>query len=139
MKLSSGSRRKLCRLLILFFIISATGWLIPSLARADNLPVKDPAAAGLKEKPHPVCNLFTVEQLYAAIKDGDEQGLAFDLTGITTLLDGTGIDPTKIYGSIYVGPYPFEGRRTDYEVKRFRITRTGRGAVGALAGNVPVR
>jgi|GEM_PF-398616 hypothetical protein len=65
-------------------------------------------------------NLLTVEQVNSAIVDGGEDGLALDLTGITTLLDGTEIDPTKIYGSVYTGVFPFESEETEWNYKRFR-------------------
>ncbi|MDD3580918.1 MAG: metallophosphoesterase family protein [Desulfobacca sp.] len=120
-------------LIIWCYLSGFSNWLIPPHALADSLPVKDPAVSGLKEKQNPVCNLFTVEQLYSAIRNGDEQGLRFDLSGINKGLDGAPIDPTKIYGSIYVGPYPFAAQHTDYEVKRFRVKTPITGGQGRLA------
>ncbi len=65
-------------------------------------------------------NLLTVEQLNSAIFDGGEDGLTLDLTGITTLLDGTEIDPTQIYGSVTAGVFPFESEETEWNYKRYR-------------------
>ncbi|MBO9999345.1 MAG: metallophosphoesterase [Cyanobacteria bacterium SID2] len=72
-------------------------------------------------------NLFSLEQLQTAIADGDREGLTFDLnriadsnTGLITLLDGSTINPQTIYGTVFVGPYPFESEETDLNYKRFR-------------------
>ena len=65
-------------------------------------------------------NLITDDQLQAAIQDGDSSGLVLDLTGIETLLDGSEIDPSKIYGKVYTGPFPFESEETEYNYKRYR-------------------
>ena len=91
-----------------------------SAAIAGPLPVKDPAQEGLKSVTGGIRNLIDIGQIYAAVKDGDDQGLLLDLTGITTLLDGSPVDSGKIYGTIYVGPYPMESRSSDYDMKRFR-------------------
>ncbi|GAJ02653.1 unnamed protein product, partial [marine sediment metagenome] len=42
------------------------------------------------------------------------------MSGITTLLDGSIIDPSQVYGSIEVGPFPFESKEVDYTYHRFR-------------------
>lgn len=41
-------------------------------------------------------------------------------TGLITLLDGSTVDPENIYGTVFVGPYPFESEETDLNYKRFR-------------------
>ncbi len=92
----------------------------PGAPAAAALPVKDPARAGLQAVKGTTSNLIDIESLYAAVKDGDGQGLLLDLSGITSLLDGTRVDPGKIYGTIYVGPYPMEARQTDYDMRRWR-------------------
>lgn len=117
--------------LILCVITGAILFSFPLFA-AEDLPVKDPATADCKEKPLNIRNLFTIEQLYGAIKDGEAQGLEIDLTGVHRLLDGTSIDPARIYGVIYVGPYPFEAQETDYDLKRFRRQTSLKGGKGTL-------
>ena len=97
--------------------------LIPFLC-ADSqemMPIKMSALKDLKEIPHRGClNLYSLEQLQSAIRDGDDKGLQLVLTDITKLLDGTTIDPGNIYGDAYVGPYPFEAEENEYSYKRFR-------------------
>ena len=77
-------------------------------------------------------NQITSKELQAAISDGDADGLKLDLTGITTLLDGTEIDPTKIYGEVTVGPWPFESKETDYNYKRYRRTQNVESGQGLI-------
>ncbi|MHB8066573.1 MAG: purple acid phosphatase family protein [Desulfobaccales bacterium] len=96
------------------------------------MPVKDPAHEGLKSTNVGIRNLIDIGQIYAAVKDGEDQGLRLDLTGITTLTDGSKIDPGKIYGTIYVGPYPLEGKFSDYDMKRFRKDSAINGGTGTL-------
>jgi 3',5'-cyclic AMP phosphodiesterase CpdA len=115
-------------LVALMFTLAA----LPAIP-AESLPVKDPATAGLKAIQGQISNLIDIEQIYAAVKDGDDQGLRFDLSGLTTLLDGTPVDPDKIYGSIYVGPYPMEARHSDYDLKRFRRESALKHGKGRLA------
>jgi hypothetical protein len=105
---------------------------IPAIS-AESLPVKDPATVGLKAIQGQISNLIDIDQIYAGVKDGDDQGLFLDLSGITTLLDGTPVDSDKIYGSIYVGPYPMEARSADYDLKRFRIESVLKHGKGRLA------
>ncbi len=107
---------------LLLAVVATLGahlWMA-SAAIAGPLPVKDPAQEGLKSVTGGIRNLIDIGQIYAAVKDGDDQGLLLDLTGITTLLDGSPVDSGKIYGTIYVGPYPMESRSSDYDMKRFR-------------------
>ncbi len=101
-------------------------------ASAGSLPVKDPSQEGLKSISGGIRNLIDIGQIYAAVKDGDDRGLLLDLTGITTLLDGSPVDPGKIYGAIYVGPYPMESRSSDYDMKRFRQKSAIQGGKGRL-------
>ena len=99
---------------------------IPAAAEQEGeapslkLPVYVSALENMEERTRGCLNLLTINQIQNAVKDGDEKALKLDLTGISSLLDGTKIDPGKIYGSIYVGPYPFESSETQYSYKRFR-------------------
>jgi hypothetical protein len=114
------------RILVSSFVL----FLVCGLGSAADLPVKSPEQDGFKEVPESpamrktrgIKNLYTVEQIYGAIKGGQEGGLLLDLTthGQTRLLDGRTIDPQKIYGNVYMGPYPFEAGETQYSYKRFR-------------------
>ncbi|MDA0709968.1 MAG: metallophosphoesterase, partial [bacterium] len=46
--------------------------------------------------------------------------MPINLSHITTLLDGTKIDPKSIYGTVSIGPYPFEADESAFAYKRFR-------------------
>lgn len=88
---------------------------------ADELPIDRTVLEGRAEiAAYGVRNSFTLDQIWSSIGSGEE-GLAVDLTSIETLLDGTRIDPRRIYGNAYVGPYPFEAEESNYAYKRFRI------------------
>lgn len=103
-------------LLLIFTLISF------SFAEGHKMmPIKMSALKDLEEIPTRGClNLYSLDQLQSAVRDGDENGLLLILTDISTLLDGTNIDPVKIYGTAYVGPYPFEADENEYSYKRFR-------------------
>ena len=88
---------------------------------AATLPVNSAALEKLPESRFRGCkNLYSIPQIHSCIKDGDDKGLVLDLTSITTLLDGTEIDPAQIYGTSYIGPYPFEAIENRYTYKRYR-------------------
>ena len=92
---------------------------------SQELPVKRPDTQGYNELGYSnVRNLYSVEMLYNTVKNGDADGLKLDLTSIDKLLDGSRINPNNIYGSIYVGPYPFESSEAKYAYKRFREENT---------------
>lgn len=100
-------------------LFGAFGPILP--IHCQELPVLDPSTAGHKEdQAYGVRNLIGIEQLYQAIQDGDEKGLRFDLSGIKILLDGSIIDPSNVYGTLAVGPEPFEALETDYAYGRLR-------------------
>lgn len=68
-----------------------------------------------------VRNKLSMEMFYEAIQTkGNEEGLILDFHHVRELLDGRVIDPDNIYGTIWVGPYPFESKEVDYTYKRFR-------------------
>ena len=100
---------------------------------SQELPVKRPDTQGYNELGYSnVRNLYSVEMLYNTVKNGDADGLKLDLTSIDKLLDGSRINPNNIYGSIYVGPYPFESSEAKYAYKRFReesIIKNGQGTI----------
>jgi len=123
-----------CRFGVLLGVVWFFGlyFLAAPAAAMEPLPVKDPAALGMKAISCGVTNLISLEELYAAVKDGDDQGLLLDLSGITTLLDGTSVEPGNIYGSIYVGPYPLQERLSDYDMKGFRRKSGIKGGKGRL-------
>jgi hypothetical protein len=109
---------------LVFFLVWSVFIVIPGmLVRATDLPVKNPTVDGYKENPYNgLVNLLDVNVLYDCIEDGNDKGLLLDLSGITSLLDGTVIGPTdKITGLAYLGPYPFESGEVQYTFKRFRL------------------
>jgi hypothetical protein len=87
-----------------------------------NLAVKDPRNESYPELQYSgVRNLLSIDQIHSCIKNGSADGLIFDMTGITNLLDGSEIDPVRVYGYIYSGPYPFESHEVQYTYHRFRL------------------
>jgi hypothetical protein len=68
-----------------------------------------------------VRNLLTFADLFGAIGNGGPPGFEIDFSAATSLLDGSTIDPTRIHGTIYAGPYPFEASENSYAYKRFRL------------------
>ena len=98
---------------------------IPTANAQDlELPVKDPRQVpGVQEIPfYGVKNKLSIDQLISCVKDGSTYGLILDMSGITSLLDGTTVNPADIYGTLRVGPYPFEAGEVDYTYKKFRIS-----------------
>jgi hypothetical protein len=100
---------------------------------ANDLPIDHRRLLARPEvKFYHVRNLISIRQIQAAVRDGDQRGLTLDFSGLTTLLDGTRIDPRRIYGRIYVGPYPFAARERADDHKRLRLTariNNGRGII----------
>ncbi|GAB4321047.1 MAG: hypothetical protein Kow0059_15550 [Candidatus Sumerlaeia bacterium] len=112
----------------------------PASAAADQatttaLPINVQALEGYQENTTRGCrNLFSIDQLQAAVSGGSN-ALTFDLSGVTTLLDGTGAPdytPAKVYGTVYMGPYPFEDVETHYAYKRFRTSASVTGGRATL-------
>lgn len=105
-------------------------------APANAHPVKDPTVEGYTEQPYnSIRNKLSVPQLQSCIKNGSS-GLVFDMTAsgcnITKLQDGTTIDPAKIYGKVFIGPYPLEESEVNYTYKRFRRNRSITAGKGTL-------
>jgi hypothetical protein len=102
-------------------------------AYAQDLPVKNPGTTGYTELNYSnVRNLYSIDMLYQTLKNGDNNGLKVDLTGIDKLLDGSRINPNNIYGNIYVGPYPFEASEAKYSYKRFREKSAIKNGMGVI-------
>lgn len=124
LKTKNISKHSLFIIIICFLFGSAfiinTGAFAQGLGKSE-LPVKDPAQENYPELAFDgVRNMLSIDQILSCIKDSSENGLLFDMSGITILLDGTIIDPNQVYGSIEVGPFPFESKEVDYTYHRFR-------------------
>ncbi|MDY6821675.1 MAG: hypothetical protein SVN78_08655, partial [Deferribacterota bacterium] len=113
----------LCFIVLAFFNQNSFG---------QDLPVIDPGNAGYNEIDAGVRNLYSIEDLNNAVKEGDDEGFIFDLTNKTKLNDGSEINPRNIFGRIYVGPYPFEKDEVDYTYKRFRSESNIENGVGKI-------
>ncbi|MFW6125121.1 MAG: metallophosphoesterase, partial [Pirellulales bacterium] len=99
---------------------------------SGGLPIDADALKDYRELKHyAIGNLISLEDLHKAIRDGSG-GLKLDFRGVTELLDGTGVDPTKIHGTAYCGPYPFEAAEAGFAYKRFRLRSSIRGGRAAL-------
>ena len=99
----------------------------------DGLPVRNPAIEKYPELPfYGVRNMLSIETILSCIKNDSLDGLLFDMNDITTLLDGSTIDPQKVYGSIEVGPYPFESKEVHYTYHRFRAFSRIKNGKGIL-------
>ena len=105
----------------------------PAAPAQEDLPIRLAALEQFKEREiYGHRNLISLEDLQGAIRSGSARGLLFDLGHIETLLDGTPIDTTKVYGAAYAGPYPFEAAETRYAYKRFRVTGRIVGGKGRI-------
>ncbi len=103
---------------------------------AGEVPMDVQAVGRMKPMTYRVRNLLSPRALQDAIGTdaprASSEGLRLDLTGVHVLLDGTRIDPEELYGTLYVGPYPFEADETRYAYKRFR------GKADIEGGRAPV-
>ena len=68
-----------------------------------------------------ILNLFTRRQLWEAVRGGGE-GLVLDLGQVRELADGGSLDPKELYGTAWLGPYPFEAAESRYPYRRFRLS-----------------
>lgn len=95
-------------------------------------PVRSPESDGYLEKTTGVRNLLSLDLLHSCVRDGDDEGLLLDLRGIAALLDGSPIDPLRIRGRIYTGPYPLYGRQSRYDTYQFRRSAAVKDGVGLI-------
>ena len=72
-------------------------------------------------RPWRILNLFTRRQLWEAVRGGGE-GLVLDLGQVRELADGGSLDPKELYGTAWLGPYPFEAAESRYPYRRFRLS-----------------
>jgi hypothetical protein len=99
---------------------------------ASDLPIHSEHLEAARESPFVgVRNQLDLEQLWGCIGAGNDY-LSVNLAGVTSLLDGSEVDPTRIYGRTFVGPYPFEAKETSYAYKRFRAPSEIRGGQGTI-------
>ena len=68
-----------------------------------------------------VTNYLDLSQLQRVVRGGVKEGLRVDFSHVKELTTGVKIDPAKIYGLVQAGPYPFEGRETDFKYRRYRL------------------
>jgi len=109
---------RLILIMTLVFGVCAAG-----IAAASELPVKVPDAGNYKEVPYRgLSNFLDIDTIHSAVKDGTNRGLLLDFSGVRELLDGTVLSrEDTIYGTAYMGPYPFEADEVTYTYKRFRV------------------
>lgn len=115
--------------LILLLLAAATAAGSIETPPSIRSPLKD----GYTEQVRGVRNAFSLDALRSCVQDGDAEGLRFDLRGQTTLLDGSAVDPARVRGRIFTGPYPLSGDRAAYDTYQFRQTtpvRNGQGRLG---------
>lgn len=100
----------------------------------ENLPVVVP-----REHPerlyHRVRNLVRSEDIRTLVSEGTDSGFALDASHIHLLQDGSRVNPRRIYGRCYYGPYAFESGETAYRYSRLRLScavEKGRGFVKAF-------
>ncbi len=67
-----------------------------------------------------VGNSLSIASVRQAIKDDGEGGIWLDLTDVERLLGGEEIDASLVYGTVCIGPCPFEGGETGFTYQRFR-------------------
>jgi hypothetical protein len=107
---------------------------------AGEVPMDVQAVKRLRPVTYSVRNLLSPRTLQDAIRTdaprASAEGLRLDLSDVQVLLDGTRIDAAELYGTLYVGPYPFEADETRYAYKRFRGKTSIRegSAIVPLAG-----
>lgn len=136
MKIRFSSFPKTCKGLLAplgIVPIILAGFAPADKASAAELPVnREGLKADCTEIAHyGIENVLTFDAIHQAIGSG-EGGLLIDFGGVDTLLDNTVIDPGKIYGWMYAGPYPFESDETEYSYRRFRIGGRIEGGRGVL-------
>lgn len=114
--------------------LSAAGLaIVASDTRAADPPVVDPASLGWTERVGSgVTNLYSQEMLLRCVRDGETDGLKFDLSAQPTLLDGSTIEPARVEGTAWTAPWPLAGTRTEWDACQFRSgtpVRAGRAGL----------
>ncbi len=112
------------------FSILLTVNILTTGDKPGDLPVKHPSAIGYTEllggensvRTRGIRNLYSIKQIHKMIRGGNTSGLIFNASFVNTLLDGSKIDSSKIYGRVYTAPYPFEKKEGQYTYKRFRVS-----------------
>ncbi len=79
-----------------------------------------------------VRNAFSIEQIHAAIRNGNSKGLTVDFDHVDEMLNGTTVDSRTIHGRAWIGFYPFEAKEARYAYKRFRRKSTISAGKGVL-------
>jgi hypothetical protein len=133
------SRNLLVRLAAILILLSVNSSMSSRIVAGDlpddpNLPIDVVKLRSMYElAPHAgVRNAFSIEQIHAAIRDGDSKGLAVDFDHVKRLLNGTKVNSRAIYGRAWIGFYPFETKEARYAYKRFRKTSTISAGEGVL-------
>ena len=121
------SKQLLCLSLIFAMSVAFLGCVVPQqkAAQWEDLPVDSRALEKLGEKTaleSGVTNYLDSSQVQAVVRGGIKEGLQVDFSHVKRLTNGAKIDPSKIYGVIYAGPYPFEDRETGFKYRRYRLS-----------------
>jgi hypothetical protein len=125
--------------ILIFLILVLFGAMITSTPTYPSLPTSSPSRTGADlpvdiaalEKGAKVTdprdpdmeyttfvNSLSADQLQDCITDG-ETGLLFNISAAGRLLDGRRIEPSRVNGMLYIGPYPYQPQETQYRYKRF--------------------
>ncbi len=81
--------------------------------------------------PRTIRNRLSIQQIRNSIRQQGKQ-LLVDLSHIKKTLDGEKLDPTRIYGTVLCGPYPFESKETKLSYLRMRRDRPIRKGSGVI-------
>ena len=120
--LSSGQSKDLAGCLLLLGLVLVSS--VSCFSQENNLPVDRKGLEKLGEKTaleSGVTNYLDSAQVRAVVRGGSKEGLQVDFSHVKELTNGTKIDPSKIYGVIYAGPYPFEDSETGFKYRRYRV------------------
>lgn len=119
---------QLLRLSIIFAVsLGFSGCVLPQqrATQRKDLPVDSRSLEKLGEKTaleSGVTNYLDSSQVERVVRGGIKEGLQVDFSHVKRLTNGEKIDPSKIYGVVYAGPYPFEDRETGFKYRRYRLS-----------------
>ncbi|MAE76697.1 MAG: hypothetical protein CMJ85_07520 [Planctomycetes bacterium] len=76
--------------------------------------------------PNTIRNRLSIAQVRRAIRQGAQVNglphhLEINLGHIKQTLDGMPLDPARIYGTVVIGPYPFEAKEARFPYPRWRL------------------